>query len=142
MNDAEAGHQVAALLDGVFTPGRDACFSSHDGSGGFRGGVILTGYTGEIMEVQAAASHRRWLCRDLLWITCHYPLVQLGCSSLIARVASGNAHCQEILRALGFVYITSIPEALPGGEDIEIHRLWRSSCRWLGLTPSRFTPGG
>lgn len=135
INDAEAGHRIADLAFTNFVPNHDVCFSSHREDGTFLGGVILTDFTGAAMTIHDGSVNEHWCTRDLLWLTFHYPFVQLGCKSLVGLTPRHNAHALAFAMKVGFEIETVIRDCLPGGDDLVVTRMWRDKCRWLKLKP-------
>jgi hypothetical protein len=110
-------------------------FSTHRADGTYLGGNILKDYTGVSMAIHDGSVSEHWLTRDLLWITFHYPFVQLGCTSLIGYTPSYNTVALSLALKVGFELETRIKDCLPGGGDLVVTRMWRDRCRWLKLKP-------
>lgn len=141
VNDQHAGSRIAELANCRYVHGSDVCFSTHRSDGTFLGGTILTDYTGAAMTLHEGSVSEHWLTRDMLWVTFHYPFVQLGCRSVIGTTPRSNTHALAFALKIGFEIETMIRDCLPGGDDMVITRMWRDRCKWLRIKPRMLRDG-
>lgn len=112
-------------------------FHSGTGVGSLRdgqlvGGVLFEDYNGASMMIHAAGSDSRWLTRQFLRVMFSYAFEQVKVRKLIAPVASGNTHCQQFIKSVGFVHEATLGDAHPDGALI-LFTMTKSQCRWLSL---------
>lgn len=100
------------------------------------GGVIYNGYTGASINLHSYGIDPNWASRDMLWITFHYPFVQLGCRKLFGQIPANNSHALDFDLKLGFKIEARIKDVFPD-EDLIVVSMVREDCRWLKLKPSR-----
>ena len=100
------------------------------------GGVVFTNYTGASIFIHAAGDSRWWADRDMLWVTFHYPFVQLGVDILFGSVPSTKPDVIAWDKKLGFKDCTTLQGAIPNG-DLVILSMRREDCRWLSVKPRK-----
>jgi len=130
------GHSIAALYDGTYNELTDVVISSvSDDEHRLLGGVIFSDYNKASIAVSAAGIRPNWISRDLLWITFHYPFVQLGCRMVLAKTSSANHKSLSLLLRLGLNEVARISGACPDG-DLVVLRILERDCKWHKITPS------
>lgn len=132
-NNADYGHAIAEKAGAQFNPAVDVCIAN-TGPDGLWGGVIYNGYTGASISLHAAGFDSRWATVDMLWVTFHYPFVQLGCKKMFAQVPASNSRALEFDRKLGFKEEARLKDVFPDG-DLVVLSMRREDCRWLRLKP-------
>jgi hypothetical protein len=111
----------------------DQCISRSE-DGDLLGGTIYTDYTGRSICCHMAGFRDHWINRDLLWVTFHYPFVQLNCDKIIGFLPVANTQALEFDLKLGFKEEAIISDVYPQGSMI-IVSLRREDCKWLKLRP-------
>jgi len=104
------------------------------------GGVLFTDYTGSSICIHVHAFDKRWINKDMLWVTFHYPFIQLGVTTLFGKVEAANKHALDFDLKLGFKEVAIIPDVFPSGAMVVLS-MCRHSCRWLSLTPKHLRAG-
>ena len=69
-----------------------------------------------VMQMSAAASNKRWLCRNVLYQMYAYPFVTVDCQMVVKRVAPDNKDLLSQLDRLGFEFIR-VPRLRGENED-------------------------
>jgi hypothetical protein len=98
------------------------------------GGTIFTDYTGRSICAHMAGFVDHWINRDLLWVTFHYPFIQLKCEKIIGFLPIANQSALEFDRKLGFKEEAIIQDVYPQG-DMVIVSMRKEDCKWLNLKP-------
>lgn len=129
LNNHEHARAIAKEAGCFFNPECDHCISRAE-DGRLLGGVIFTGYTGASIGLHVAGFDPRWLDRDMLWMTFHYPFEQLGVRKITGTIPSGNRKALLFNRKLGFAEEARIADVFPDG-DLVIMSMTRDQCRWL-----------
>lgn len=120
---------IARTAGCFFNPECDHVISRSVG-GRLVGGVIFTGYTGASIGIHVASFDTRWIDKDMLWITFHYPFEQLGVQKLFGQVPSSNRKALDFNKKLGFKEEARIAGVFPDA-DLVVMSMLRSDCRWL-----------
>jgi RimJ/RimL family protein N-acetyltransferase len=116
--------------------------SRTDEYGELLGGVVIYDFTGRAVSMHVAGFAPNWINKDLLWISFHYPFVQLGCDSIFCQIKSSNERAIKFVKKVGFEPEVVIRDVFPGGVDLVVLRMYARTCRWLGIRPSGITSGG
>ena len=132
-NDIGYGRAISAAAGTAFNPEVDQCIARVDGER-LLGGVIYQGYTGASIGIHMAGFDPHWASKDMLWVSFHYPFVQLGCKKLFAQVPAYNERALEIDRKLGFKEETRVRDVFPSG-DLVVLSMIPDECRWLRIRP-------
>lgn len=134
VGNPEHGHTIARHSGSVFNPAVDVVIARvHNGE--LMGGVIYNGYTGASINLHVYGIHPKWANKDMLWMTFHYPFVQLGCTKVFGQIPANNKHALDFDLKLGFKIEARIADVFPG-EDLIVVSMRREECRWLGIRPS------
>ena len=139
-NDDAIGRYVAETAKCAFHPGLDTTIGVVDDSHGpespayVRGGVIFTGYTGASIWIHVAGRDEKWITRDMLAVTFHYPFRQLGVGRLFGIVEATNQPALDFDLKLGFQIAAVLPGMFASGAGLVV-MMERSECRWLRLAP-------
>ena len=104
------------------------------------GGVLLTNFTGESMQIHVAGFRPRWLSRDLLWVSFDYPFRQLGVERLFSQMQETNGVARAFNLRLGFRQVARIEGVYPGGVACIVTVMEESWCRHLMLRPRNLVP--
>lgn len=131
--NAVYGHRIAQRAGAIFNPAVDACIANA-GPDGLWGGVIYSGFTGASIALHSASFDPRWASIDMLWVTFHYPFMQLGCKKMFAQVPASNSKALEFDRKLGFKEEARIADVFLD-DDLLVLSMLREDCRWLKLRP-------
>jgi RimJ/RimL family protein N-acetyltransferase len=123
------GRAIAKAAGCFFNPECDHVISRSEG-GILLGGVIFTGFTGASIGLHVAGFDPRWINKDMLWITFHYPFEQLGVRKITGTIPSGNRNALLFNAKLGFVEEARVADVFPD-EDLIIMSMRREDCRWL-----------
>lgn len=83
------------------------------------------------IEASIASAHPGWGRRSVLRQVFKYPFVQLGCTTLIARIRRSNKRSRDIVKRLGFVEVGKLSRAFDGTEDLFIYEMTADKCPWL-----------
>lgn len=132
-NEAHA-KQIAQSAQVLLNDTYDVCIS-RSSKGELLGGSLFTNFTGRSICIHVGSFANHWINKDLLWVTFHYPFIQLGCDKLIGLVPSYNERALEFDRKLGFKEETIIRDVYPEG-DMIVLSMYKDDCRWINLTPS------
>lgn len=133
-NRPQDGHSIAAQAGVMFNPVADTCIARLYDDARLRGGVIYNGYTGSSINMHVASFEPTWICIDLIWVSFHYPFIQMKCRKVFGQVRANNRAALEFDRKLGFKEETRISDVFPDG-DLIILSMRREDCRWLKLRP-------
>lgn len=135
VGNPDHGHIIARHSGSVFNPAVDIVIARvHDGE--LRGGVIYNGYTGASINLHVWGRDSKWADRDMLYMTFHYPFIQLSCRKVFGQIPANNTQALDFDLKLGFKIEARIPEVFPN-EDLIVVSMKREDCRWLKLRPSR-----
>lgn len=142
VGNLDHGRQLAKSVRSHFNPECDRCITRVE-NGVLLGGVIYQNYTGRdgSIGIHVAAYQDRWINPDMLWITFHYPFVQLGCKKLFGQVPETNQKALDFDLRLGFRMVTFIEDVFPDG-GLYVISMDRDDCRWLKLRPRTLKAGG
>ena len=111
----------------------DVCISrSKDGE--LLGGSIYTDYTGRSIVMHVAGFADGWISKDLLWVSFHYPFVQLKCDVILGWMPVHNSKALEFDKKLGFKEEAIIRDVYPEG-DMVLLSMRRDDCRWWKVKP-------
>ena len=135
-NNHQAAGLIAKQASIAYNPVMDVCIARIEDDR-LLGGVIFQMFNGVSAVIHVAAVTKKWINRDMLWVTFHYPFVQLGLSKLIGLVKSTNAEAIKFDTALGFIEECRIKDAVPFG-DMLIMTMTKQQCRFLGLRPDNY----
>ena len=135
---ANAGTWIMSRIHGVFTPGMDHSFSSHDTQGNILGGIVVCAYFGRSMAAHMAGDDKRWFTRELAWLAFDYAFNQAGCHKMIAGIRSDNHKAIAIDMRGGWQFETVIKDLYEPGVDMVVLGMTRDTCKWLDYQPKRF----
>lgn len=96
------------------------------------GGSVFENYTGASMCIHVAGFDPRWINREILFATFHYPFVQLGCKILFGPTPASNARACKLNLKFGFDPTYRIADVFPDG-DMILFTMTPAQCRWLSL---------
>jgi hypothetical protein len=139
IDEPGAGEWIMSRVNGVFTPGSDHSFSSHDGDK-ILGGFVLTYFIGGSITVHMASQDKRWCSRDLLWLVFHYAFEQLGCYKMLTPLASDMHEVIDMDMRAGWVFETIIRDAYAPGKHMLILGMTKEICPWLKHKPKSWVP--
>ena len=134
------GEWIMKRLDGTFNA---ACYHSiaMHRNGCIAGGFVVGDYLGASVAVHMAGDGARWCSRELMWMVFHYAFRQLGCSKVLAPVASDNWRALELDLRAGFRLEAIVRDALAPGRHLMVLSMGLADCRWLDYTPQQYFPG-
>lgn len=93
-------------------------------------GVAYSNYRGCDIEILAAAEHKRWLSKGVLYTIFAYPFIQLGCLRVTAITAKKNKHARQFIEKIGFRLEGMHPKAMDG-RDACSYGMLRQHCKWI-----------
>lgn len=132
-NDHSHGYAIAARAGAVFNPAVDTCIATvRDGQ--IAGGQIYSDYTGVSLTMHVAGFDPMWISIDMLWVSFHYPFIQLGCKKIFGQVPEDNIKALEFDLKLGFKEEARIRDVFPSG-DLILLSMRREDCKWLKIKP-------
>lgn len=95
-------------------------------------GVIYEGYNQHNVWMHVAAEPgAKWLNRDFLRYSFHYPFVELGCKRVSGYVEASNSQARRFDEHLGFKQEAVLQGAASDGGDVILYVMWRNDCRYL-----------
>lgn len=95
-------------------------------------GVLYEGYNQHNVWMHVAAEPgAKWLNRDFLRYSFHYPFVELGCKRVSGYVEASNAQARRFDEHLGFKQEAVLQGAASDGGDVILYVMWRDDCRYL-----------
>jgi len=96
--------------------------------------VVLQDFNGHNLWMHVAAdTTKRWITRDLIYWTFHFPFIQLGATRLTGWVEETNKAAIRFDEHVGFRREAVLASAGQHGEDVFLYTMHRHECRWLGL---------
>ena len=98
------------------------------------GAVMYQRFTHTAICVHVIGFMDNWISRDFIWLSFHYPFVQLHCERIFSLVHSGNQEAIRFNLKMGFKIETRIRNVYPDGDQIVLV-MERADCRWLKLKP-------
>lgn len=128
------GRVIAEAAGTAFNPEVDRCIARVE-NWELWGGVVYQNFTGASIGIHVAAFRDDWINKDMLWVTFHYPFVQLGCKKLFGQVPASNRKALEFDLKLGFKIEATIADVFPDG-DLIVVSMHRDDCRWLKVRPT------
>ncbi len=137
-NDERHANKIAERAQVGYNPITDICIARVK-EGRLLGGVLFTNYTGHSIAIHTASFEPRWINRDLLWITFHYPFVQLGCKYIFGQVALSNKQALAFDLNLGFKVVAEIDDVFADG-GVSVVKMSKDDCRWLDIKPRTLFP--
>ena len=138
LGDPTAAAEIGRAAGIVHNPNADKCIARIE-HGWLMGGLIFNSYTGASIGIHAAGFTPHWYNRDMLWVTFHYPFVQLGVARIFLQIPSDNARSLAFATNLGFK-IVAVIEGVFRDADCVILRLDKDECRWLSIVPRELKP--
>ena len=135
LNDPNHGHAIARGAGVAFNPAVDVVIARVI-DGVLCGGVIFNNYTGASINLHVWGRDANWADRDMLWITFHYPFIQLRCRKVFGQIPANNTAALDFDLKLGFKIEARIRDVFPD-EDLIVVAMKREDCRWLKIKPSR-----
>jgi hypothetical protein len=137
--------QLAPFMDahchahGAFIAGRAVALVDVDDEANtitILAGVWYEGWNGANMNIHVAAEpSKRWMNREFLWYTFHYPFVECGAKRLTGWVEESNLEARRFDEHIGFKLETRLKDAAPTG-DMLVYVMRKEDCRWLNLRPN------
>ena len=137
------GRVIAEAAGTTFNPEVDRCIARVERQE-LWGGVVFQNYTGASIGIHVAAFRDDWINKDMLWVTFHYPFVQLGCKKIFGLVPVSNRKALEFDLKLGFKIEATITDVFDDG-DCAVVSMRKDECRWLRVRPTglkELTGGG
>jgi hypothetical protein len=131
------GWEIAREAKCAFNPLTDTVISRVGPGGKLLGGVIFQDYTGNSMNIHVAGFDPKWINKDMLWVTFHYPFIQCNCRALFGLVPASNSKALEFDFKLGFKEVARIEDVFPDGPLVVV-KMMRDECRWLKIRPKQF----
>lgn len=128
-NNIAHGHAIAEASGTYYNPLCDIVISRSVG-GVLLGGSVYENYTGRSIAMHTAGFVPKWISRDLLWVSFHYPFIQLDCEYIFGQVPAHNLKALAFDLKLGFKEIVRIEGVFPEG-DVIVMRMHRDECRYL-----------
>lgn len=133
-NNEAAGHSIMSGTGGVFVPGLHTVISRHV-NGWLTGGIVYTDHQrGGSCQMHQWGGSKHWGSRDMLYVSFHYPFVQLNYKSVLGCIRAKNTAAIAINEKYGFKVIAKVPYVYPG-DDMVVMQMLRKNCRWLDLKP-------
>ena len=139
IGDQVHGMILASVVGTYFNPLCDRVIANVS-DGHLRGGVLYQNYRQNSISAHVVGLEPNWLTRSLLWVSFHYPFVQLDCELLLFEIDSRNMRALELSTKLGFTDIATIPNAFRGG-DLIVRGMTRDRCPWLKIKPREVVEG-
>ena len=139
IDNVEHGLAIARAASTTFQPTTRCIARVRDGE--LLGGVLYENNTGASILAHMAGFTPDWVNRDLLWVSFHYPFIQLGVRKMFGQVAESNRAALEFNRKLGFKEEHRIKDVFPDG-DMILLAMYRDDCRWLRLKPRHLRYNG
>lgn len=118
-----------------FTAGRGIGVADMDPAGNpfLLAGIWFEAYNGANMMMHVAAlPQTRWMTKEVLWYTFHYPFIEMNVRRVTGLLSSNNHEAIEFDTRLGFHLEATLKDAAPDG-DLLVYVMFREECRWLGL---------
>lgn len=140
-NDPVAIEKISKAVSVPFIKSHHQCIARFEGDE-LCGGVFFTDYNIASIQIHVASFRRRWIDRELLWITMDYPFNKLKVKKLIGLVRETNKAAIDFDLHLGFKVEARIPDVF---EDcgMVVLGLYRSDAlRYLEMRRPRFTFSG
>ncbi len=95
-------------------------------------GVLYEGFNGQNVWMHVAgAPGSRWMNRELLRYSFHYPFNEMGVRRISGYVNASNTQARRLDEHLGFVPEARLRGAAPDGDDVILYVMWRENCRFL-----------
>jgi RimJ/RimL family protein N-acetyltransferase len=92
--------------------------------------VLYQDFNGSNVFVHVAAEPgKRWLTRDFLYWTMHYPFVQLGARRMTGWVEVNNFASRRFDEHVGFKEEAVLKGAGQDGQDVILYVMHREDCR-------------
>ena len=134
-NNSIDGMKLCAATSSVFNASADQCIARVE-KGEVYGGVTYNGYTGRggSINIHMTGFRPHWVNKDLLWVSFHYPFIQLGVRKIFGQV---GMHLPKVIKfdlQLGFKIEAIIKDAYPQG-DMALLSMYKDDCKWLALKP-------
>ena len=116
-NNSIDGMQLCAATGSVFSAPSDQCIARVE-KGVLYGGVTYNGYTGVggSVNIHMTGFRPHWVNKDLLWVSFHYPFVQLGVKKLFGQVPMHKSKVLKFDLQLGFKLEATIKDVYPEGD--------------------------
>ena len=93
--------------------------------------VLYVQYSGPNVFMHVAGKPgRKWVTRDLLFWTFHYPFTQMGVSRVSGWVEADNKEAIRFNEHLGFTKEATLVGAGRGGVDVYIYKMLKENCRY------------
>lgn len=96
------------------------------------GGVIYTNYTGRTVQMHQAGFAPAWPTPQFMFAIYDFPFNFLKVEKIIATVPSTNQRAMRITTKMGFTWVATIPEVVPGG-DMVVLSMSRDDCKYFKL---------
>ena len=116
---------------GSWVPGRGSTIGLLDDNE-IVGASYYTDCNGASVILHCAGEGKKWLNREFLWFSFHYPFEQLQVNKIISPVESTNFECKRFIESLGFTLEATLKDASPKG-NLLLYTLERADCKWLSL---------
>lgn len=95
-------------------------------------GVLYEGYNGQNVWMHVAAvPGGKWMTRDYLRYSFHYPFNEMGVKRISGYVNASNMAARRLDEHLGFKPEATLTGAAPDGGDVILYAMWRKDCRYV-----------
>ena len=132
LGDTTHGAMIASAAGIGFDRERDQCISRVTRDGQLLGGVVFTNYNGAAIWAHFSGVPG-WATRELVWVCCDYPFMQLKVKHVLTTVSSRNTKVLAIVKRLGMKQLYSIKDAVPEGGSLVLFSLSKANCKWIKL---------
>lgn len=103
------------------------------------GGVIYTNYRISSIEMSCAGEAGWLMPRDLKRLF-SYPLLELGCYTLLTNVKRRNERARRFNEKLGFKHLGVVECGAHKGDDTIVYKMTRPECRWIEQAADNVVP--
>lgn len=139
-NDPIHGQVIAEAAGTQFNVLADVCIAREE-DGVLLGGVVFQNFTGASIGLHVAGFDPHWINKDMLWVTFHYPFVQLNCKKIFGQVPASNKRALEFDLKLGFKIEATISDVFEDGDCVVVS-MRREDCRFLKVRPTGLIVNG
>jgi hypothetical protein len=123
-----------------YVPRLHRSIAEYDSNDVLRGGVLFTDWMGGSVQVHVAGFRQNWASRALLYLTFHYPFMQLNITKLIGLVPEWNWRARNLNLHLGFTLEHRLADVFghaDGVNGMDIMSMRKENCRWLTMRPPK-----
>ena len=95
-------------------------------------GVLYEGFNGSNVWMHVAAvPGARWMTREFLNYSFHYPFVEMRAQRISGWVEASNLCARKFDEHLGFTHEATLSGAARDGGDVLIYRMRREDCKYV-----------